>query len=103
MEELCAWLVVLLLLSSFLHSLFSFLQNKGDDLEEGVRKTERVLHLLWKEPGLLELPENLEGIEIWGNEGRVGGKEKPPRFKTVMLPTALKRGFSSFLVEVGAW
>ncbi len=105
MEDLCAWVVVLLLLSSFLHSLFAFRENLvGGKLEEAVAVTERTLRRLCREPGLLE---NLKGTEervgVWRGENLLEGREKPGGKGSVVLPAALKKGFSALLVGVEAW
>lgn len=102
MEDLCAWVVVLLLLSSFLHSLLSFRENLGKELE--VRKTEEALYRLCGEPGLLENLERVgPGVGVWRGGEKIAGGGKPPGATTVMLPAALREGFSAFLVEVEAW
>lgn len=93
--------MVLLLLSLFLHSLFSF---RGERWEAGeaVRVTERTLSLLSKEPGLLENLEPEGRWRIWRGEELLAGGEEPGG-RTVVLPAALRRGFSAELVEVEAW
>ncbi|MEM3012473.1 MAG: hypothetical protein QW084_03830 [Candidatus Hadarchaeales archaeon] len=103
-EDLCAWLVVLLLLSSFLHSLFSFWGNLAEEPGEEVRRTERALSRLSGEPCLLEDLGRVEpGMGVWREGEKLAGGEKPPGTRTVMLPAALRKGFSVLLVEVEAW
>jgi hypothetical protein len=92
---------VLLLLSLFLHSLFSFREGRWE-AGEAVRVTERTLSLLSKEPGLLENLEPGGKWRIWRGEELLAGGEKPGG-RTVVLPAALRRGLSAELVEVEAW